>query len=59
MRDASGLVSDISFDDITDYSKVLVPFFAKTPELENSWLLFVSKSANVRNLLELAREDPQ
>lgn len=54
MRDASGLVSDISFDDITDYSKVLVPFFAKTPELENSRLLFVSKSANVRNLLELA-----
>ncbi len=51
-------LDSLSFDYVTDYSKVLVPFFAETPELENSRLLFVSKSANVRNLLELAREDP-
>lgn len=52
-------LDSLSFDYMTDYSKFLVPFFARTPELDNSRLLFVSKSANVENLLELARENPE
>ena len=52
-------LDSLSFDLLTDYSKLLVPFFAKTPELKNARLLFVSKSTNIKNLLELAREDPR
>jgi spore photoproduct lyase len=51
-------LDSLSLDHITEYSKVLVPFFAETPDLENSRLLFVSKSANVKNLLELVRANP-
>lgn len=51
-------LDSLSFDYITEYSKLLVPFFAETPELTNSRLLFVSKSTNVKNLLELAHNDP-
>lgn len=50
-------LDSLSFDYITEYSKLLVPFFAETPELNNSRLLFVSKSTNVKNLLELAKTD--
>ena len=52
-------LDSLSFDYITEYSKLLVPFFAETSELNNSRLLSVSKSTNVRNLLELARENPK
>lgn len=51
-------LDSLSFDYITEYSKLLVPFFAETSELNNR-LLFVSKSTNVDNLLELVRENPK
>lgn len=51
-------MDSLSFDFITGYSKLLVPFFAHDPKLGNAKLLFVSKSTNIRNLLELAQKDP-
>jgi spore photoproduct lyase len=51
-------LDSLSFDTLTDYTKFLVPFFSATPQLKNSRLLLVSKSTNIRNLLELAESDP-
>jgi spore photoproduct lyase len=50
-------LDSLSFDYITEYSKVLVPFFAHNAKVDNSRLLFVSKSTNIKNLLELAHKD--
>jgi len=51
-------LDSLSFDNYLGLSKILVPFFAQTPELEHSTLLMLTKSDNVDNLIEMANENP-
>lgn len=52
-------LDSLSFNNYLELSKTLVPFFAETPELEHSTLLMLTKSDNVDNLIEIARENPR
>lgn len=52
-------LDSLSFDNYLDLTKILVPFFAETPELRYSTLLMLTKSDNVDNLIEIARENPR
>jgi spore photoproduct lyase len=50
-------LDSLSFDNYLELTKILVPFFAETPELKYSTLLMLTKSDNVDNLIEIAREN--
>ncbi|MEW6408896.1 MAG: spore photoproduct lyase family protein [Nitrospirota bacterium] len=50
-------LDSLSFDNYLELSKILVPFFAETHELEHSTLLMLTKSDNVNNLINIAREN--
>lgn len=47
-------LDSLSFDHYFELSKILIPFFAETPELKHSTLLMLTKSDNVDNLIEMA-----
>ena len=51
-------LDSLSFDNIIGITKVLVPFFAETPELSNSTLLLLTKSDYVDNLVDMAKVNP-
>jgi spore photoproduct lyase len=51
-------LDSLSFDNYLELSKILVPFFAEAPELKYSTLLMLTKSDNVDNLIEIAKENP-
>ena len=52
-------LDSLSFDRWLGLSKILVPFFADTPQLERSTLLLLTKSDCVENLIELAIMSPK
>ena len=51
-------LDSLSFDNYLGLTKILVPFFSRSPELKHSTLLMLTKSDCVDNLIELASKDP-